>query len=844
VQGPVTFAAAPTKLLPPRDLELPVSNSLRAVRRPRAAAVAILSAIAALASTPAAFAETVVAGAHSSDSGSLVIDPTPEGNDPFTVVNWSGPGDVAFVSRMPRTMTVDRVTLGPFSTWCTSQQTLTLYVREGTTGVPADTTQIRWSAPTVVDNKTKPRTFTLAQAATFVAGRSYLFRVGSSSGCSFFNIYTWGHNQPQVDGGTSRCAQGPTVIGTSGSWKRQWHVQGQADSSAACVTYPSNSSHFSPSMPTGWLVSYLPQDAWFIRHGTPNAGSPPEAVCGKGAPRNDYTLLGAIPLGWMANTPSDDYVCAWTQFAPFGTSVPDGWYHGLPWPSERGGAPRDVSIQLTPTSQYATLAQTFAPVLRFDTSEDQRPLNVDMFFAEGEHSICAPGGTACYSLNRQADLAQQPQPDAYIDIDGRVDDTGDAGSYRTPYADCDNGDLLDCDSGPRSAGYYRVTGPYYGGGTTGYRYIDYWYFYRVNDFAGTIGQHEGDWEGVTIAPAGGNVTNPTTFDYAALSQHGTFAAYLRDNLACEDTPAATPPSPGTCGSETTKFGKRLAVMVSHGGHANYPRACSEQIYLVSCRGTFSGLNRERGYDGARRWGRAFDDPTTALLAMPPDDGGPTGLNWLNWAGRWGKTDDGFEAPSSRGMNAPVSPLFQSVSIACAEIDNTGGCPGTTTPRATATRSVGASKTGWYKPSPGLVAARCDAWAGRGTSATICDPAGLRSAVTAGNVGRKSTMSVRVAGRPAGHGGRGITQVMGDPLAPGTQVSFGGSVSADTEVTLRVRGSSGSPTFATTYRLTGQIGRRLRGNDAARERRTLRTRQTARGVVPVLEGMQPVRIVRS
>jgi hypothetical protein len=780
-----------------------------------------------------AAALTIVTGAEASSSEPLLIDPTPDGTDPTTAQMSSGATNVAFISKMPRTMTVDRVTLGEFAKSCSAAQSLQLYVREGTDGTLDNNVQISYSANLAALSTTfGPATFTLYRPISFVAGRSYLFRV-SSSGCTTpYSLRTWQHNAPVVDGGDVGC-----TVSTNRTAKRQWHVQGYADSIRACVTYPDGDT-FDPSMPTGWLLSdnYPAGDA--IVHGTPNPNAPETDICwSKGV---NYNLYGGIPLSWIPNTVSRAFVCAWRQYGPKGVNFPDGWYYGMPWNTDRNGRPRDVLVQLSPPAPYWNLATMFEPVLRFDTSEQQRPLNVDAFFSELLHQVCDGSGESCSSISKQEDLGESALPDSYIDIDGRITDDGSAVEYRSPWGDCLANYLHDCDTGYRSAIYYRVTGPYYGSGSTGYRYIDYWFFYRVNDFAAQINQHEGDWEGVTIAPAGGNTTNPATFDYAALSQHGTFAAYLRDNLACEDTPSSSVPAPGSCGTEAAKVGKRLAVMPSHGGHSNYPRACSEQFFLVSCSGTFSEQNRERGYDGTRRWGRAFDDPTTSLLPLPPDDGSPTGLNWLNWMGHWGKADDGFHDPSSRPTTAPISPLFQSIRIACAQIDNTGGCPN---PGPRAAAAAGPSRRRWTVPSPGLVALRCDAWAQTGVSAALCDPAELAAAVRAGDVGRGGGPALQLPGGRRGHSGRGITQVMGRPLNPGEDVTVGADVRGSARLVLRILDRQRHRVLAATYDVGQAVRRGKARTSAARHRLRVRVRHERGRDVPYLGGLRPTKLRR-
>jgi len=257
-----------------------------------------------------------------------------------------------------------------------------------------------------------------------------------------------------------------------------------------------------------------------------------------------------------------------------------------------------------PQADMLRYVRTFEPVPRFDSSEQWRPLNVDRFLAEGDHLIC---DRECdrEPITSAADLERHATDTSYIDIAGELGEGTE--SYHSPEGSCLREELLDCDSGPNSAIYYRVTRPFFGEAEIGYRYIDYWFFYRANTFVEEIEFHEGDWEGVTIAPSPGN---PETFDYAAFSQHRHFYAYLRDVLRCDERPEARePPGADTCGREESRTGQRVSVMVAHGDHANYTTPCSETIVLVSCHQNSGGeFSRERGYDGARRWGKRVRRP--------------------------------------------------------------------------------------------------------------------------------------------------------------------------------------------------------------------------------------------
>ena len=478
----------------------------------------------------------------------------------------------------------------------------------------------------------------------------------------------------------------------------------------------------------------------------------------------------------------------------------------------------------------AVLAARFMPVLRFDSSERWRPLNIESFVTEGNHSLCDPEASPrCSPLTSTSDLMEHDTQDAYIDISGDYSHTGDENDYHSPVSSCVTDDLLDCDTGNRSAMYYRITSPFLypaDGGTSddpGYRYIDYWMFYRANYFSGSVDFHEGDWEAVTVAPSR---YDPRTFDFAAFSQHGTFYSYLRDVLQCEDAPdksdPAIPGEAGSCGTEDEKIGQRIAVMVANGSHANYTTPCSEHVPL-DCRQNGDGVI-DRGYDGRRRWGRAFDASAKKLLPLPDAD------SWAAWSGHWGTTDDpGFIA------EGPRSPLLQSVSITCATVDDPApGC--TAGPRARFARATASAPR---SVSPAVAASSCGSWAGPGVSVVECDPRALSRSVRAGRLNSRPVRRLRGSRKRRAAAGAGIRQTLGAAIKPGTRVSLhqGGSRSI---VMLRVRMKGGKQVLA-TYRHVVRTTKRAHSARAigtdSRLRVSIGTDTRGRRV-PLLGGLAP------
>lgn len=444
-------------------------------------------------------------------------------------------------------------------------------------------------------------------------------------------------------------------------------------------------------------------------------------------------------------------------------------------------------------------AAAFRPVLRFDTSEKWRPLDVDQFFAEGDHFLCDSTTCDVDPMSETSELNGRTGSDAYIDIDGTWFSSGDEDVYTSPNSSCTSGGLRDCDTGPASTMYYHLTQATY----RGYDYIDYWWFYRANYFFNSLNFHEGDWEGVTVAPS----PDDTTFDYAAFSQHGTYYAYLRDMLRCEEAPSSTVPAAGTCGTQSSPAGKRIAVMPANGSHANYTTPCSETV-PSSCQQ--NGIGQfERGYDGSARWGRAFEDPGTTLYPMPALGSG----GWSDWSGRWGKV-------GGSSADGPESPGNQAISVVCASIDNGPGCDdGPRSASRFASGSVIRSNSA-RSVSPGLVALDCDSWLGQGIAAVACDPRRLRRAVRSRDLGRAGASTMTIAGRPGAEtdSAPGLVQVASTrPLSDGSRVRVEGQMTRNTRILVRFTTESRARAFLAEFR-PGSLRQRLQSNRRTRGRR--------------------------
>lgn len=397
-----------------------------------------------------------------------------------------------------------------------------------------------------------------------------------------------------------------------------------------------------------------------------------------------------------------------------------------------------------------SVALQFRPYLFFDFGEHWRPLDVQNFLNEtydagGAHRLCYyvtfPETNEC--IDSPAPTSFAP-PYTNLDVYGSSDN---ASSFFTPYACERQVGGSDCDKGPNTRLYYEPTRD----PVLGYLYLDYWWFYRFNDSPLPSGDHEGDWEGMTIVvdPTGPpNNTGGPVAAYTLYAAHdgSSWSAYLGE--------------PGT----SHAYG-----YVGQGTHATYPDPCSPEY------GDLCG-DVEVSYDGIFPWGR--NDPQECADACVMRFLG----GWVAWAGTWGINEEG----SIPGGASPGSPANQD-RFECTQGGYGSSCP---TPPFAGVPAFSALRAQAGSPpisGPAGAASVCAAWEGRSAAVTVCQPALLRDTI------RKGTISVRV--RPnltiRGYRGRisaarGVTQAIGQPLVGGQSAVAEGPLQAGTEIVVRVR----------------------------------------------------------
>jgi hypothetical protein len=407
----------------------------------------------------------------------------------------------------------------------------------------------------------------------------------------------------------------------------------------------------------------------------------------------------------------------------------------------------------------AQLALQFRPLVRFDNSEDWRPLNLDRFFAERDpatmaayHQVC--DGAACMPITTVSGLAAHPTASTHLDVHGSSSEA----NYHSPDPACNSTarPRRDCGSGPTNATYVHIVPPL---SPAGYKYFDYWFFYRY-DYVGQVVianafNHEGDWENVTVGVRPGALT---TFDYVTFSQHGSHYSYLRQNLQCDVGGSSS------CGTAAAPRGTRVWDFVANGTHANYATRCSE-LFFGYCRQA-NGITPDRGHDGAKPWAANGDAMILQTMPQPTGTWGTGTGTWSDWPGTWGAS------------GGPASPGNQN--------------PHFTTPW------IGSScfNSGCALPArAGRSAAGCGAWLGGDVAALSCSEHALRSSLATASLDGTSVdlrrIGVRRATaartRPAAQAAQAtpLAQLVGAPLRPGEGLALRGHRALRTTLAVRV-----------------------------------------------------------
>jgi hypothetical protein len=429
----------------------------------------------------------------------------------------------------------------------------------------------------------------------------------------------------------------------------------------------------------------------------------------------------------------------------------------------------EASLLILP--RIASLAYSYRPALMFDSGEHWRPLDADMFLEEGIHQLCVvderferPSLPQCKPITSATTfehgpvdpVTQQEQNTygldpaewwSYVDIAAVGGSSGDASSYKSPYGACYQQPagstvvLRDCDGGTSPTIYYD-----YGQDATGFRYIDYWFFYRYNEIFGD--NHQGDWEGLTTV-LNGDSTDPRVAG-VIFGQHKELTWELPTALCWSTTCESTQPS----GSG------HVTTFPASGSHASYEFMCSD-----SCPNPIAGLP-EGDHDGAASWSLNVDSSCYyGVNCVKPLPAGAE--RWTIWPGWWG-SDPGSVAGTAA---SPRSPGTQA-RFTCTQ---TGwDCPERqwSRRRANPTSRV---------PNPKI----CHNWRGVSVVVLACDPGVLRTTIRRHQTARRGRFHIEVAGRRSGDTA-GLVQVIGLPLHAGETVRFSGTPTARTSLAVQVQ----------------------------------------------------------
>ncbi len=368
---------------------------------------------------------------------------------------------------------------------------------------------------------------------------------------------------------------------------------------------------------------------------------PRDLVLRPGSPKGDTGQIVSIPRAQIA-AESVGTVAALNTALARGPALLDQL-------AKRSGSPRS-SVPAVPCADEGVLDQKvrdstpvdvpglalqYRPVLKFDSQESWRPLNVDALLAETSHGVPAhrlcdgveEDDLHCTPITSPLQLAAEPNDaKAYVDLAGKKLGGDD---YVSPAInDCPKQApaLEDCDSGPRSTIYYHAVE------ANGHVYVDYWWFLRYNRFDKSSASelcrsavtkrsacfdHEGDWEGVTLVLS----TDKT------LDDRLEFVNYAAHEGVFRYRPSQIRRDPDG----------RPVVYIANGSHAAYPVACPNDCAQVNK--LFGHALPEDNTDGSKPWGRNGRTCYVEPVCLQPL---PTS-SWGAFVGFWGSRtcDDAF-----------------------------------------------------------------------------------------------------------------------------------------------------------------------------------------------------------
>lgn len=421
-------------------------------------------------------------------------------------------------------------------------------------------------------------------------------------------------------------------------------------------------------------------------------------------------------------------------------------------------------------SENLRLARDFRPRWLFDTSESFRPLNIESFFSDSTVRWCKYAGSdSCQRVRSVHDAMKatlnQPasqRAGSHLDINGKQ------GAESRYYGE---------DEGVKRAvyAYASVVG--------GYRLLDFWAYYRYNHAPYQkfyYDEHEGDWEGLTVAlPA--NKSNPSTFSFVSFAEHAQRFRYLPDVLSCDG------------GTSCNGRSKHINAFVADGTHATYPAACRAvttgnsnalyQFHLCAQSAAhhvpvfgYSNLP-EGGFDGRKPWLNNYRRD----VVLPFPDAVPNTFTgaFTTWPGNWNSS-------TRVKVNSPGNQERFEFPMRFVCSDRTYFGNNSRDPFGFS-KTCGPEFRAAAAPTPSAVdqdTGGCAPWAGSFVTISVCDARSVNKALKDGTLERDDTFHVAAGGRPA-DAATGITQVGGTALSTDEQAAITGVSTAGTQVFARV-----------------------------------------------------------
>jgi len=455
-------------------------------------------------------------------------------------------------------------------------------------------------------------------------------------------------------------------------------------------------------------------------------------------------------------------------------------------------APSTSAVTRQSNRTTDNIARNFRPALQLDESERWRPLELDGMLGEEGVRLCVEGNCdiSVWSLEELGELGEEylgPEPkNAVLDfptIEGDWEYEGPHFSDPSEYGtyDCTSGETgEDCEDQEHDAIYYDASHISPGG----YRFLEYWFFYRFNDspidevpFVADDFDHEADWETVSVGVP--NELFPKTFDFVVFAQHDGTWAYMRENLSCEEKES--------CEGDS----KHVDVFPADGTHASYAGECEATLEIFPCLQQ-NGIFPENDHGGEVDWIGNHD--VGMMRPLPPAyEGnwfeGP--MNFTDWPGKWGENEDLEGAVSSPGNQSKYDePWVADCSTDPCEREEEGQ------PRGAMRQSSSGVEAMPAKALP----SQCSSWFGAEVSAVLCSSTRLANTLGTAAMDRRqgSANLVLISGRrrslaPATGG---LAQLGGQPLRPGDRLLISGNVGKG--AVLLVRATNGRAMTKATY----------------------------------------------